>query len=217
MRKLNRTESPTCLSNYHHGRDEWHCVSGADKVELWQQLEAMQGAFCAYCERRLNDKKHIEHFFRRREKPQKTFEWANLFGSCNDLNSCGNYKDNKAPSTIDMAKVCKPDSMDPADYLVFVADGTVVPKEGLSDSDTKIAQNTILIFNLNGNSKLRGKRRQVALIGRQFAQDYFELLNEYSESGDLEVKELLESERNENLAKFENEEHSAVLRQIWSF
>lgn len=121
MRKLERGQAPRCLSNYKHGRDKWEVVSTNPQYseEVWRELNAMQGLFCAYCESSFKQRKHIEHFFRRGQVPQKTFEWANLFGSCSESDSCGNYKDNKAPSTIDLAKVCKPDIMNPVDYLFF--------------------------------------------------------------------------------------------------
>lgn len=217
MRKLHRGQTPNCLSKYRHGSDEWREISKNTQcsAEIWQQIEDMQGSFCAYCESHFNNKKHIEHFFRRRDLPQRTFDWTNLFGSCNEPSSCGGYKDNHAPSSIDLSKVCKPDENDPADYLLFVENGNVVPKEGLSTEDIQIAENTIQIFNLNGSTKLVGKRREAARRELESAKSYFEVANDYAGSDDLDMKDLLENELKDNLARIEKEEHSVVLKQIW--
>ena len=162
MRKLERGQAPVCLSRYKYGRDSWEVITQNEsyKDDIWQQLTNMQNAFCAYCESRLHDRKrHIEHFFRRENFPQLTFDWGNIFGSCNEPDSCGNHKDNKAQRGIDLSKVCKPDIMNPVKYLLFLSDGNVMPRHGLEPADAEIAENTINVFNLSGSPKLVGKRR----------------------------------------------------------
>lgn len=218
MRKLKRGQAPRCLSNYKHGRDKWEVVSTNPQYseEVWRELNAMQGLFCAYCESSFKQRKHIEHFFRRGQVPQKTFEWANLFGSCSESDSCGNYKDNKAPSTINLAKVCKPDIMNPVDYLFFADDGSVEPQLGLSATDLEIAINTIQVFNLNGSSKLVGKRREAARIELPFAEIYYQTASEFMGAEDPEMEQLLDEERKNAWSRIDNAEHSAVLKQIWA-
>lgn len=218
MRKLKRGQAPRCLSKYRYGRDHWGVVSTNTQynAEVWRQLNNMQGHFCAYCESDLKQKRHIEHFFRCRDVPQKTFDWSNLFGSCDEPDSCGKYKDNKAPVTIELSKVCKPDIMDPADYLFFADDGSVEPQSGLSPADLEIAQNTIHVFNLNGSSKLVGKRREAARRELPLAEDYFQVASDSAGTKDLEMEQFLESELSNNLARIESSEHSAVLKQIWA-
>ena len=167
MRKLERTPAPACLSRFRHGKNQWNELTTSKQynAEVWQQLEAMQGRFCAYCERSIRQNTqtsrpdaHIEHFYRRRDEPRKTFDWCNLFGSCNDKNTCGRHKDNKAQH-INSAQVCKPDIMDPADFLQFLPDGSVQPKYGIEASKQHIAEYTIAIFNLDDDISLRGRRR----------------------------------------------------------
>lgn len=151
MRKLERTPAPTCLSHFRHGANNWNDVTSEHKAEIWQQLEAMQGKFCAYCERSIRRKSkdsHIEHFFRRRDDRKKEFDWDNLFGSCQGEGTCGDYKDNRN-NCINMSNVCKPDTMDPADYLQFLPNGLVQPKPGLAAHEHGIAEATIAAFNLN--------------------------------------------------------------------
>lgn len=218
MRKLKRGQAPRCLSKYRYGRDKWRALStnAQYNAEVWRQLNNMQGHFCAYCESRLKQKKHIEHFFRCRDVQQKTFDWSNLFGSCDEPDSCGKYKDNKAPVTIELSKVCKPDIMDPADYLFFADDGSVEPQSGLSPAGLEIAKNTIQVFNLNGSSKLVGKRREAARVELPLAEAYYQTASEFAGKEDLEMEQLLEDERSNNFARIGSSEHSAVLKQIWA-
>ena len=219
MRQLARGQAPACLSKYKHGRDNWSSTSKNCRDEIRKELKAMQGLFCAYCESRLNrhDKRHIEHFYERDKEPQKTFDWSNLFWSCNEPDSCGKYKDNKASATIDLTKVCKPDEKDPAGFLLFVADGSVEPQSGLSAADLEVAKNTIQIFNLNGSSKLVGKRRKAAQVERPLAEIYYQTVIEFIGTEDPEMEQLLDEERKNALARIENAEHSAVLKQVWGF
>lgn len=217
MRKLNRGSAPACLNNYRHGRDSWGSVSPNDKEAIWTQITAMQANFCAYCESLLNNKKkHIEHFFRRSQTPQRSFDWSNIFGSCDEPDTCGRYKDNKAPSTINLYDVCKPDEADPSIYFFFSGDGSVVPKEGLDTRQLNIAENTIQVFNLNGSAKLTGKRREAARKEQYAVDKYYQLIrSSTTQDEDPELMQLFMEELNENLARINNEEHSAVLKQLW--
>ena len=47
---------------------------------------------------------------------------------------------------------------DPADYLVFVTDGTIRLKEGLSPDQVRRANETIRVFHLNESAYLRKSR-----------------------------------------------------------
>ena len=96
MHKLDRTAPPRCLKKYDYRRDRWNDVTDREKHEIWQQLEKMQGRLCAYCESKLTEKRHIEHFRQRSSFSKLTFEWENLFGSCNREDSCGKFKDKQS-------------------------------------------------------------------------------------------------------------------------
>ena len=97
MHRLQRGAAPICLARYRHGRDNWSALDGADRTEIWQTLEAMQSQRCAYCEAAIAEgNRHIEHFVQKGRDPRVTFQWDNLFGSCNREDSCGKYKDHGA-------------------------------------------------------------------------------------------------------------------------
>jgi len=89
MHKLERFEAPACLAKYQHGRDNWQTLNHKDRREIWQKIDTMQYKRCAYCENTLEGnnqekKAHLEHFRQRDRYPQGTFQWANIFGSCNN-------------------------------------------------------------------------------------------------------------------------------------
>ncbi len=156
MRKLERGPAPACLSRYRHGANNWNDLTADDRKELWQSLDDMQGQRCAYCEGELRaDKRHIEHFRQKGRDPKVTFLWSNLFGSCNRFENCGKYKDELPPYTP--ADLIKPDDEDPEHFFVFVSDGSVAVRAGLTAAETRRANETIRIFNLNG--VLRAMRR----------------------------------------------------------
>lgn len=216
VRKLQRTPAPACLRRFKHGRNQWGelTTSAQYNSEVWQQLEAMQGRFCAYCERGIRANTHtnrpdahIEHFYRRRDEPGKTFDWHNLFGSCNDKNTCGGHKDNKARH-INPELVCKPDSIDPSGFLQFLSDGGVQPKSGLEAEEQKIAQNTIDIFNLNA-SHLVNIRKPVVMTETGLAQSVFEYLEEFPDDAELQ------DELQTNLERITAASFTAARLSVW--
>lgn len=217
MRKLNRGAEPKCVGKHRRANSTWKELSTNREcnAEVWQHLEVMQGSFCAYCESYLHEgQRHIEHFYRRRDVPQMTFEWANFFGSCDEPDSCGKYKDNKASKAIDLAKVCKPDIMNPAEYLLFLSNGHVMPRGGLETANAEVAENTIKVFNLNGSPKLVGKRKEIMRAEQAVVDFYYEAAVE--SEGDSEIEAWLEEVQEEVRKRIKKAEHSAVLRQIWS-
>jgi len=136
----------------------------------------MQGPRCGYCENEIprNGKKrdgHIEHFEQRSRMPHKTFDWYNLFGSCNRSDSCGTFKDKQTYLPQDLIK---PDIEDPERFLIFVSDGTVEARQGLSPADKHRADETIRIFNLNGS--IVGEREPVVARYVKTAETLLELL-----------------------------------------
>lgn len=178
MHKLTRPEAPTCLSEYQNGLDNWQNVSPEHKSEIWLMLDDMQQHRCAYCEceiktGRKNSNAHIEHFRQRRSYsfPQGTFEWSNLFGSCNKLDSCGKHKD--ALPAYAPSDLIKMDEEDPEHFLEFQFDGSVVPKTGLSSTELHRAKETIRIFNLNGS--LRQIRKREVHGYKQTAEEFADM------------------------------------------
>jgi uncharacterized protein (TIGR02646 family) len=185
MHKLHRGEAPSCLKRHHRNSgNDWHEVSSEDKTEIWAALQAMQLDRCAYCESKIiAPKQHIEHFCLRSLSPNKTFDWLNLFGSCNNQQHCGKHKDNQSFQPADLIK---PDAEEPEKLFLFLSDGTVAIRHNLAPEDRHRAAETIRVFNLNAAS-LKNQRQKAV-------QGYLSLAEDQSELSDPEWLEYIEDE-----------------------
>lgn len=164
MRRLQRGPAPSCLARFLHGRDTWCDVRDEDRAELWDALVAMQGNRCAYCECEIFlGGRHIEHFRQRGRHPAGTFDWRNLFGSCNSLDSCGKHKD--TCGVYDPACLIKADDEEPDDFFVFVKDGTIAVREELHAPAKVRAEETLRIFNLDAQHGRLREMRRAAVLG----------------------------------------------------
>lgn len=162
MRKLERTSrpAPPCLGQYQHGEHLWKDVSPDDKQEIRTHLEAMQGRRCAYCEGDIDALgQHIEHFRRKSQFPALTFDWANLFWSCDQTDSCGHFKDHGA-GMYSVSDLINPCCDDPEAFFIFQADGTISVRHGLSEEDRHRANETLRVFSLDADwGRLRAMRK----------------------------------------------------------
>jgi uncharacterized protein (TIGR02646 family) len=163
MHLLQRGPAPDCLAQYSYKRHSWSKTSptDAERVEIRAELETMQGRRCAYCECSLDQHgHHIEHFRQRSRFDQGTFDWNNLFLSCERLDSCGKHKD--SCGNYDPGDLIKPDEEDPEDFFVFGSDGTINLRDGLTPAQTHRASETLRIFNLDAQwGPLRQMRKVV--------------------------------------------------------
>lgn len=156
----------------------------------------MQHGRCAYCEADLSNARHIEHFRQRHSYPQGTFEWNNLFGSCDRADSCGRHKDHCG--AYNHTELIKPDVADPEHFLVFAATGTVHARASLADPARRKAEETIRVMNLNGT--LKQIRRTLLLQYLETAETFAAMASEH---GDAAVLPMLEEElRNISLLPF---------------
>lgn len=162
MKKLDRVvcPAPPCLGHYNHGAHSWSDVTPDHKVEIRTHLETMQGPRCAYCEGDIGVLgQHVEHFRRKSANPALTFEWSNLFWSCDQTDSCGHFKDRGAGPYND-ADLINPCCDDPDAFFIFQADGTISVRQGLSEANTRRATETLRVFSLDAKwGRLRAMRK----------------------------------------------------------
>lgn len=151
MHFLNRGPAPACLANYQHGVHQWTNItpSQPERVEIKTALETMQGRRCAYCECELDvHGQHIEHFRQRGRYPQGTFDWDNLFWSCEREDSCGKHKDRCG--VYSPTDLIKPDVEDPEHFFLFASNGTIAIRIAtLTAQEQDRAAKTLRIFNLD--------------------------------------------------------------------
>lgn len=162
MRKLDRAicPAPACLGGYHHGAHSWQDVTPDHKAEIRTHLETMQGRRCAYCEGDIDTLgQHIEHFRRKSLHPALTFDWDNLFWSCDQTDSCGHFKDRGA-GPYNVTDLINPCCDDPDAFFIFQADGTISVRHGLSGVDQRRATETLRVFSLDAKwGRLRAMRK----------------------------------------------------------
>ena len=177
MHQLDRSHvpSPACLGRYRHGRDTWNNLSDDDRQEIRAALEVMQGRRCAYCECSLDTHhdQHIEHFRQRGRYPQGTFDWHNLFWSCERDNSCGKHKDGCGLYNHD--DLIKPDVEDPEQFFLFVSNGSIVLRASLTAAQQHRAKETLRILNLDA------QRGPLRYMREREASGYINTANEIQE------------------------------------
>ena len=202
MRKLDRTIAPppACLAAYRHPANTWKNVEYGDRRQIRAALERMQGKRCAYCEGLVDaDNGHVEHFRRKGpgHYPELTFDWPNLFLSCNSTDHCGHYKDRPGAPAYNPDEIVKPDIEDPDVELYFHSTGDVRPRSGGDAPHSRRAEETIRVLNLNCG-RLRARRRRAVRIYEQKEPGILEELMELDEPSRREfIDAEIESTRND--------------------
>ena len=162
MRKLDRNSAspPVCLACYQHGKHNWGSVSSEHKDEIRVSLERMQGRRCAYCEGPVDTLgHHIEHFRAKGAFPKLTFDWSNLYWSCDKSDSCGRYKDHDS-GPYDPDDLIDPCRENPDRFFKFRSDGTIQVRTDIPDKEQHRAKETLRVFNLNPS---QGRLRQMRM------------------------------------------------------
>ena len=163
MHRLQRPSGPPELAEAPaRGASHWNDLEPHERAAIRRALKAMQEDRCAYCEGILKDRCHIDHFRKRSDFPRRTFDWANLYLSCNVPHHCAHHKDNlhgdDAPRYDDLIDPCRDD---PEDFLVFLSDGSITPREHLGDNERRRAIETIRVFQLNHPALVFARRNIV--------------------------------------------------------
>ncbi len=202
MHKLDRSAvvAPPCLADYDYQHQDWDDLGPSCKNQVREALVCLQGnpaspedhIRCAYCEGVIFDGGHTEHFRRKNKShyPELTFEWSNLFRSCDARMHCGHHKDRSGAPIYDPDKLIKPDKVDPEHFLYFYSSGEVRVRQGLCEHDQEIAQETIRVFGLNEGS-LQGKRRKAVGPAKDL---YLKDIDEIASWSDEDRRRYLEGE-----------------------
>jgi len=172
---------PQCLQAFSHTTHIWDDVGSQCKTAIRESLRAMQGPRCAYCEASVEfSDRHIEHFRRKGGNGQfrnLTFDWSNLFLSCDGPRHCGHYKDNPrtGPGPYSPSDLVKPDVEEPDNFLYFYSNGRVEPRSGTLEAIAKRANETIRVFNLDAGQLRHPRERAVAKYIAHLDRDRAEL------------------------------------------
>lgn len=169
MHKLNRQSvpAPACIVPYDPAR-RYANLNAFGKAEIRTALLTMQKERCAYCERRTGQAQndgHIEHFQNQAGHQHLDTDWNNLFWSCLDEKSCGKHKDQckVVGSTgksrpFNVADIIEPCTDDPEHFMMFISDGTIAPRENLTEDELRRYYETLRVFQLADSPFLRKSR-----------------------------------------------------------
>lgn len=173
MHKFTRGEPPEDMAKtkkkYRNQWDETFLKSD-EHTAISNCLYERQNHYCAYCDVKIStqDAGHVEHLERRSDNPRRTFDWKNLFFSCNHTDSCGKYKDEHKPKIeFNPADIIDPSKEDPLDFLQFDMNGGVSAKD---DAPRHRADETIRVFNLKKDARLKRLRSNIAIIVSSFLE-----------------------------------------------
>ena len=171
MHKFIRSKAPVNFTRVEQKYQRWdrELINSEEHTIIGNALYEQQDHYCAYCEIKIDEMQgggHIEHLERRSDNPQRTFDWNNMFFSCNNLDSCGKFKDNQRLK-YDVKDIVDPSREDPADFFTFDALGNVSP---LNHSVEHRALETIRIFNLQDSVRLKRKRAEIAETVKYFLE-----------------------------------------------
>jgi uncharacterized protein (TIGR02646 family) len=166
----------------------WGDLVTEDRTAIWASLEEMQRGLCAYCEGSLQQLgRHIEHLCPRSRVPERTFDWSNLFGSCDRSDCCGHFKDRRRAPQYDCRDLIDPTQEDPDHFFVIRDSGRIELKRDLAAEAARRADLTIRVFNLNldgqrGGRSLRAERARVLRFYLALDPGVLEAIVEFSPS-----------------------------------
>jgi len=136
MHKLERPTEPIELQE---ARSQYKGIPSQDeawkkfnKDRVRESLKNTQNGLCAYCEIKLSDETHIDHFKPKKLNYRLTFDWDNLVLSCDAKDSCDSKKGGKFEEYW-----VNPYLTDPADMFRFYSDGQIV---GTTEEANKIIE-----------------------------------------------------------------------------
>lgn len=135
---------------------DWNEIYSQKKYpNLYNDIKATlveeQGGVSAYTEELLSkdSRTHIDHFRKRDQFPNLTFEWNNLFVDGVSENYGAKFKDNHSHiKKADYALLISPVESDVERFFSYMENGEIVVAKGLSAQDAKRAAFTIKMFNL---------------------------------------------------------------------
>ena len=150
-----------------HKPSKWEELNG--KLRYNMRLHILlyeQDCLCGYSEIPLdeeNTSSHIDHFVKRDYDHSKIFDWDNLVVSAIDEDYGGKYKDNTYKiKQNEYAQIFNPTKDDMGQYIEYLRDGRIAPRDGIQDAINDKILKTIEVFNLNCIS-LKNRRKQLLI------------------------------------------------------
>ena len=150
-----------------HKPSKWEELNGELRYNMRLHILLYeQDCLCGYSEIPLdaeNTSSHIDHFVKRDYDNSKIFDWDNLVVSAIDEDYGGKYKDNTYKiKQNEYAQIFNPTKDDMGQYIEYLRDGRIAPRDGIQDAINDKILKTIEVFNLNCRS-LKNRRKQLLI------------------------------------------------------
>lgn len=169
MRKINKGEPLAEFSKFllRYTPSRWEELNGELRYNIRLHILLYeQDCLCGYSEIPLdeeNTSSHIDHFVKRDYDHSKIFDWDNLVVSSIDEDYGGKYKDNTYKiKQNEYAQIFNPTKDDMGQYIEYLRDGRIAPRDGIQDAINDKILKTIEVFNLNCRS-LKNRRKQLLI------------------------------------------------------
>jgi len=156
MLNLNRDE-PKCFRDFKIKNKPHRYVEDCDDYDLRECLRISllqeQKKQCFYCEKKIDNRFHIDHIKQRKKYTKLECIYSNMALSCNSNNHCANYKD--ANGIWKDKKHLRIVSQNPelqesiSNFFYYSSNGQIEPKASLSEDEITRTKNTIDYLNLN--------------------------------------------------------------------
>ena len=182
MLKIDKNQ-PTFFAELVKNRKKWEEFK--DKKRLNEFLLKEQEYMCVYCESKIIKEFHIDHFYKRDLFPNLTFDYNNLFISCNDENHSAKYKDKFGLKKEEFANIYSPLDIKLNEFE-YSWTGEILGK-------TQKAQKTIEVFNLNNNILIQKRSKIIKQLYSYQNLDFniFECFGEFKTFLDFYKNNLL--------------------------
>lgn len=150
-----------------HKPSKWEELNGELRYNMRLHILLYeQDCLCGYSEIPLdaeNTSSHIDHFVKRDYDHSKIFDWNNLVVSAIDEDYGGKFKDNTYKiKQNEYAQIFNPTKDDMGQYIEYLRDGRIAPRDGIQDAINDKILKTIEVFNLNCRS-LKNRRKQLLI------------------------------------------------------
>ena len=173
MRRIVKSTAPGCLAaakdkgwnwdDFFHNDHDGHTL-------CTEQAGADQGGVCGYTELPLWGKgvtKHLDHYRKKAIYPKLTFDWNNLVCAAKDNRFGADHKDKlidgrSAETTY--AGILNPVEDEAQDYFYYDTDGKMIAYGSLDEEKSRMADETIRVFNLNETELVSRRRSLIAQL-----------------------------------------------------
>lgn len=208
MIRINRANCPVSLSS------GTLTASSYSRQDVKDALIIMQNGKCAYCEKKMDSEKQVDHFIPqeefvigRNERDQKIYDWnranvwENLLYSCNECNGAKKKRSPFSNSGVRLILDPSHPSEYPEEHIIFITDNYQSSKISVHvRSDSQLGNTTIDALKLTRKKHIGRLQRHAIVIWSKFLGYLVEIKNgtDISDSDCTDFKDTINTFMNKN-------------------